>query len=78
VVDYLRAKPREMMRRIPSAVNGDLQVAVFIQPSGKVPGFSRAYTLEPSKFSGFAIVMQQLAQARAGHPATFSHGDLAK
>ena len=72
-------QPGEMVCQVWLALDGDPAVALVIYCAGNLADMNRSsQTLEPAKFSGLAIVTQQLAQLRAGYPPTFSHGDLAK
>lgn len=85
VVCHLRApftghiEPSEPMSSVLPAVNGDYPVAVDGHSTGNVSGPEpSAPPLEPTKFSRLLVVMQQLAQPRAGQSRTSSHDDLAK
>src|ERR1700738_1459159 len=72
-------QPSEMVCQVWPRVDGDPALALVIQRAGNLTDSNRSsHALEPSKFPGFPIVMQQLAQPRAGYPPRSSHDDLAK
>jgi hypothetical protein len=61
------------------APDHDPPITVDVHCPSNVAGVNRsAHPFAPTKLSGLLIVIQKLAQARAGDSPTSSHGGLAK
>jgi hypothetical protein len=61
------------------ASDHDPAITVDVHCPSDIAGVNRpAHPFAPTKFSGLLIVIQKLAQARAGQSPTSSHGGLAK